>query len=204
MANLDAQANRRSSLDRLIIREICREPLMLRCMKLLGIGRINAFALLATIGDVRRFERPEKLAAYLGLNPGQKTSGKGKHVKLGIGKRGCGTMRHLLIQAGQTVLRTGAKTPLGKWGWKLFGRKGSRNIAVAAIARKLVVQVWHLLRGNPPKELEGEKPLALKLRRMAMCLGEELRVQFGLPGKLADCVSELKDRITNPAPLVPV
>lgn len=204
LANLDAQANRRSSLDRLIIREICREPLMLRCMKLLGIGRINAFALLATIGDVRRFERPEKLAAYLGLNPGQKTSGKGKHVKLGIGKRGCGTMRHLLIQAGQTVLRTGAKTPLGKWGWKLFGRKGSRNIAVAAIARKLVVQVWHLLRGNPPKELEGEKPLALKLRRMAMCLGEELRVQFGLPGKLADCVSELKDRITNPAPLVPV
>lgn len=202
-ANLDAQANRRKSLERLIIREICGEPLMLRCMKLLGIGRINAFALLATIGDVRRFERPEKLAAYLGLNPGQRTSGNGKRVKLGIGKRGCGTMRSLLVQAAQAVLRTGAETPLGKWGWKLFGRKGNRNIAVAAIARKLVVQVWHLLMGNPPKDLEGDKNLELKLKRLASCLGEELRVQFGLPGKLADCVNALKVRITDPPPPCP-
>jgi transposase len=199
-ANLDAQAQRRAGLEQLICGQICKEHLMLRCMNLLGIGRINAFALLATIGNVRRFERPEKLAAYLGLNPGQRESGNGKRVKVGIGKRGCGTMRHLLVQAAHAVLRTGAKTPLGKWGWKLFGRKGSRNIAVAAIARKLAVQVWHLLMGNPPKALEGGRTLDLKLQRLASRLGEELRAELGLPKKLADCVSALKERITDPPP----
>ncbi|MES2570179.1 MAG: hypothetical protein V4710_09015 [Verrucomicrobiota bacterium] len=50
-------------------------------------------------------------------------------------------MRNLLMQAAQAVLRVGRNTTLGKWGWKLFARKGARNIAVAAVARKLVVQV---------------------------------------------------------------
>jgi transposase len=69
LQNLRAQTERRKAMLRLIGRQICAEPLMLRCMKLLGIGQINAFALLAIIGDVRRFERPEKLVAYIGLNP---------------------------------------------------------------------------------------------------------------------------------------
>lgn len=196
--NLDHHTRRRKGFERLICREICKEPLMLRCMKLLGIGRINAFALLATIGDIRRFERPGKLAAYLGLNPGQKTSGKSKQVKIGVGKRGCGPMRNLLVQAAQSVLRAGSKTPLGKWGWKLFARKGHRNIAVAAIARKLTAQVWHLLMGNPPEALEADKALTLKLSRLTSCLGAELREQLQLPKKIADCVAALIKRICDP------
>ena len=197
-ANLDAQMQRRDNLVRLINREICKEPLMLRCMKLLGIGPINAFALLAVIGEVRRFERPEKLVAYLGLNPGQKESGKGKRVKVGVGNRGRGDMRHLLVQSAQAVLRAGAKTPLGTWGWKLFARKGNRNTAVAAIARKLTVQVWHLLIGNPPEALEGNKTLALKFQRLAVSVGKVLRAELGLPEKPADCVAVLLARISDP------
>ncbi len=34
----------------------------------------------AIIGDVHRFERPEKLVANIGLNPGQWESGRGKHI----------------------------------------------------------------------------------------------------------------------------
>ncbi|MCK9589731.1 MAG: transposase, partial [Terrimicrobiaceae bacterium] len=71
---LDNQAEARTRFLRLISQQICAEPLMLRCMKLLGIGKTNAFALLAVIGDVRRFDRPEKLVAYIGLNPGQRRS----------------------------------------------------------------------------------------------------------------------------------
>ena len=81
--NLDNQAEARARFLRLISEQICAEPLMLRCMKLLGIGKINAFALLAVIGVVRRFDRPEKLVAYIGLNPGQRQSGNGKNIKLG-------------------------------------------------------------------------------------------------------------------------
>ena len=156
---LDTAYQRRQRLTRLIAQEISAEPLMLRCMKLLGIGMINAFALLAIIGDVRRFEAPEKLVAYIGLNPGQRQSGAGKNVKIGVGKRGRGDLRHLLIQGAQAVLKMGRHSALGQWGWKLFARKGHRHIAVAAVARKLVVQVWHLLSGNPPLALEANKTL---------------------------------------------
>lgn len=196
--NLRVQAERRKVMLRLIGQQICAEPLMLRCMKLLGIGQINAFALLAIIGDVRRFDRPEKLVAYLGLNPGQRESGRGKHVKLGIGKRGRNDMRNLLIQGAHAVLRTGRNTPLGQWGWKLFARKGQRNIAVTAVARKLVVQVWHLLYGNPPKELESDKSHALKLKKLAVMLGADLRVQLDLPSKLEACVAHLQNLISMP------
>ena len=128
--DLDVCKERRKRLYRLIAAQMSAEPLMLRSMKVLGVGLINAFALLAVIGDVRRFQRPEKLVAYIGLNPGQRQSGTGKNIKLGVGKRGRGDIRHLLIQGAQAVLRMGRATLLGQWGWKLFARKGNRNVAV--------------------------------------------------------------------------
>lgn len=199
-----SQALRRKTLVRLIAQEISAEPLMLRCMKLLGIGIVNAFALLAIIGEVRRFERPEKLVAYIGLNPGQRQSGRGKNIKLGVGKRGRADLRHLLIQGAQAVLRMGRATPLGQWGWKLFARKGERNIAVAAVARKLVVQVWHLLCGNPPTALEADKSTLLKLQKLAVALGKSLRAQLGLPATLNACVLELQSRaLCKPQPAEP-
>jgi transposase len=198
--NLAYQGTRCTALRRLIGRQICAEPLMLRCMKLLGIGQINAFALLAIIGDVRRFERPEKLVAYIGLNPGQRESGRGKHIKLGVGKRGRGDMRRLLVQGAHAVLRTGKNTPLGKWGWKLFARKGQRNIAVTAVARKLLVQVWHLLSGNPPEALEPGKSLTTKFKKLAVMLGKDLRALLSLPSNVEACVAHLQSLITAPCP----
>lgn len=199
-AALDHHAARRKRLVRLIGREVAGEPLMLRCMKLLGIATINAFALLAVIGDVRRFERPEKLASYLGLSPGRKESGKGKNVKLGIGKRGRSDMRALLVQSAHAVLRMGKRTPAGAWGMKLFLRKGHRNIAVAAVARKLAVQVWHLLSGNPPQALEDDKSLATKLGKLAVTLGKVLRKELGFPPSLAATVELLRCRMTSTSP----
>ncbi len=197
-AHLRAQASRRKSLLRLIGAEICAEPLMLRCMKLLGIGQVNAFGLLAIIGDVRRFERPEKLVAYLGLNPGQRESGRGKSIKLGVGRRGRGDMRRLLVQGAQAILRMGSHTPLGKWGWKLFARKGNRNVAVAAVARKLAVQVWHLLSGHPPEALESDKSFETKLQKLCVTLGKSLRKQLALPGSIAECITHLKQQLNHP------
>jgi transposase len=195
----DNQAARRKRFLRLIGRQVSAEPLMLRCMKLLGIGIINAFALIAIIGDVRRFESPSKLVAYIGLNPGQRESGRGKNIKLGIGKRGRGDMRHLLVQGAHAVLRMGKNSPLGKWGWKLFARKGQRNIAVAAVARKLLVQVWHALMGNPPEALETDKSFATKLTKLAVTLGKTLRAELNLPGNLDACVLHFQNQILSHA-----
>jgi transposase len=201
--DLDACKERRKRLYRLIAAEMSAEPMMLRCMNLLGVGLISAFALLAVIGDVRRFERPEKLVAYIGLNPGQRQSGTGKNIKLGVGKRGRGDLRHLLIQGAQAVLRMGRNTLLGQWGWKLFARKGSRNVAVAAVARKLLVQVWHMLSGNPPTMWETRKCFTLKLHKLALALGAPLRRHLRLGDTLRACIQTLRSRALQAASVVP-
>jgi transposase len=201
-ADLEQSAAQRERYTRMISAEIAREPLMLRCMKLLGIGKINAFGLLAVIGDVRRFARPEKLVAYLGLNPGLIKSGHGKRVKVGIGKRGRGDLRHLLIQGAQAILRTGRATALGQWGWKLFARKGNRNVAVAAVARKLVTQVWHLLQGHPPTALEKDQSFTLKLKKLAVTLGKALRSELQLGATNAQAIRTLLARVQQ-STLVP-
>lgn len=199
-AQLDTHHTRRRHFLRLISAEVCRNPLMLRLMKVLGISTINAFALVAIIGDVRRFATAAKLVAYVGLNPGQRQSGHGKNIKLGMGRRGRGDLRSLLIQGAHAVLRSGKKTALGQWGWKLFARKGQRNIAVAAIARKMLVQVWHLLCGHPPVALEVGQSLAIKLQKLLVALGQEARHKLGLNGTLCQAVAQLQQTMLAPPP----
>jgi transposase len=161
------------------------------------LGLVSAFALVAVIGDIQRFARPENLVAYIGLNPGQRCSGKGKDIRLGVGRGGRGDVRHRLVQGAQAILRTGQKTPLGQWGWKLFLRKGQRNIAVAAVARKLLVQVWHMLQGHVPTALESDKTLQTKLTKLAVSLGAARRQQLDLGCSLQECVSRLTRRATT-------
>lgn len=196
-ATLDQQAARRKRCLQLIAREISTEPLMLRCMKVLGIGLVNAFALMAAIGEIGRFDNPAKLVAYAGLNPGRRESGRSKSIKVGVGKRGRCDIRHLLMQGAHAVLRMGRDTALGKWGWKLFARKGHRNVAVAAVARKLLVQVWHVLSGNPPEVMEPNKSLNLKLKRLTVVLGKKLRAELGLPKTIDDCVIHFQTLLTE-------
>jgi len=196
-ANCEFHAERRKELCRLISREVAKDRLMLGCMKLLGIGVINAFALVAIIGDVRRFEHAGKLVAYVGLNPGQRESGRGKRVKLGVGNRGRGDLRRYLIQGAQAVLRYGRGSKLSAWGWKLFARKGSRNVAVAAVARKLLVQVWYLLSGKAPEAVDSENQLRTKLGKLTVNLGKSLRREMELPATIAGCIQHFRDQL-NP------
>ena len=201
LANITESKERRKRLYRLIAAEMAVDPKMMRCMKVLGVGIVSAFALLAVIGDIGRFHSPEKLVAYIGLNPGQRQSGKGKDIRLGVGRRGRGDIRHLLIQGAHAIMRSGRNTPLGQWGWKLFARKGNRNVAVAAIARKLLVQVWHLLHGNPPLALESDTGFRIKLQKLAVALGSTLRTGIGLGKTLEDTVKTLLSRCqTHPEP----
>ena len=194
LANITESKERRKRLYRLIAAEMAADPKMMRCMKVLGVGIVSAFALMAVIGDIGRFHSPEKLVAYIGLNPGQRQSGKGKDIRLGVGRRGRGDIRHLLIQGAHAIMRSGRNTPLGQWGWKLFARKGNRNVAVAAIARKLLVQVWHLLHGNPPLALESDTSFRIKLQKLAVALGSTLRTRIELGKTLEDTVKTLLSR----------
>jgi transposase len=115
-------------------------------MTLPGVDVAIAHALMAAIGQIQRFDSPEKLAAYLGLVPSVRQSAE--HVYHGhITKQGNANARWLLIQAAQTAGKHPG--PLGHQFARLERRK-NRSIAVVAIARKLAVLVWHLLTHRQP------------------------------------------------------
>lgn len=196
LTQLTQAETRRADIYAHITTDLVTEPRMLQLMQILGIGVINAFAILAIVGDIHRFATPNKLAAYLGLCPGQRQSGYGKNIKLGIGKHGRGDLRHLIIQAAHAVLRHSKKTAIGKWGMALFMRKGSRNTAVAAIARKLAGQAWHVLMGHPVQCAKDHlKTLRLKLAKALTVLGKQHRALLSMPATIEDCINLLLERI---------
>lgn len=151
----------------LIVQEVMADEQLLALMRLCGVRHLIAFALGALIGDIKRFENPKKLVKYIGLNPAFDESGKNSWSG-GIGGHGRKDLRCLLMQGAQAILRTGS-TPLAKWGKKLLATKGHRNIAVAAIARRLTVAIWYLMMGRWTPLEEIDQRLQIKVSRM---LGE--------------------------------
>jgi len=152
----------------LIAQEVLADPQLSSLMRLCGVREIVAFALGAIIGDIRRFAEPKKLVKYVGLNPAFDDSGENQW-KGGIGGHGREDLRSLLIEAAHSILRS--KDALAQWGKKLLARKGSVNLAVAAIARKLVVAVWHLLMGRWTALEEIDARLALKVGKVIRNVG---------------------------------
>src|SRR5437867_7648151 len=150
--------------------EVLAEPVLLSLVRLCGVRDQVAFALGAIIGDIKRFAEPRKLVKYIGLNPAFDDSGE-QEWRGGIGGHGRRDLRSLLIQSAHAVLRSGH--PLAKWGKKLLAKKGSVNLAVAAIARKLVVAIWYLMMGRwtPLEQIDAR--LAMKVSKILTAVGPE-------------------------------
>ncbi len=154
----------------LIAQEVLADPLLLSMVRLCGVRDQVAFALGAIIGDIHRFADPRKLVKYFGLNPAFDDSGEGQWSG-GISGHGRKDVRSLLIESAQAILRS--SHPLAKWGKKLLARKGSVNLAVAAIARKLVVAIWYLMMGRWTPLQEIDERLALKVSKIISNVGPE-------------------------------
>jgi transposase len=112
--------------------------------KIPGIGPLTASALVASIGDAKSFENGRQLAAWLGLVPGQHSSG-GKQTLLGISKRGDCYLRTLLIHGARAVIYA-AQRKLASTGWlaSLLARR-DKNVVAVALANKNARIVWALL-----------------------------------------------------------
>ncbi len=139
---------------------------------LLGIGTHTAMSLIVETGDFTRFRKGNTYAAYLGLAPGEKSSGE--HVsRTGITKAGNTHLRRLLIESAQKI----CKGQIGFKSKNLRSRQNSntaevvayadranirlrsryyryirhgkkRNVAVAAVARELACFVWGMMTDN--------------------------------------------------------
>ena len=64
-----------------------------------------------------------------------------------------------------------SQTPLARWGKKLRAAKGSLNLAVAAVARKLTVAIWYLMMGRWTTLAQLDAALLRKVSYLIGALG---------------------------------
>jgi transposase len=169
---------RRVRLSAHIAMELSADPQILKMVRLLGIRDKVAFALAAFIGPIERFQNPKKLVAFFGLNPMVSRSGIGGGNGP-LSHYGRSDVRALLIQAAQCILRYG-RGPTHAWAVALKMRRGT-NIAVTALARKLVVSVWYLLKGFFTPMTELNEQICVKMHKIASRIGKSRLRRMGYP-----------------------
>jgi transposase len=131
-------------------------------MTIPGVGVNVALGLLAAIGDIQRFPSPGKLSAYLGIAPRvSQSAGRCHHGR--ITKAGSTIVRSLVVEAAQILARS--PSPLATTYWRVCRKRG-HNVAVTALARKLVVVAWHLLQKNEPYRYAPATRTRQKLRAL--------------------------------------
>jgi transposase len=114
-----------------------------RLMQLTGVGETTATALTAMIGNGHEFDNGRQLSAWLGLVPGQYSSG-GK-TRLGrITKAGDSYIRSLLVLGARAVLNAAAnKTDsLSRWALQLRQRRGYWRPAPRSTRHQLACEEW--------------------------------------------------------------
>ena len=104
-----------------------------------GVGLLTATAAVATIGDAKVFDSGRGFAAWLGITPGQHSSG-GKQRLLGITKRGDARLRTLFIHGARSVVRA-HRPGSSPWLDALLARR-PKNVAVVAVAHRNARIAW--------------------------------------------------------------
>lgn len=118
-----------------------KEVTIARMMQVTGIGLVTAVTLMAAIGDIRRFPSASQLVGYSGL--GARVHDSGLTMRTGgITKAGRKDIRAVLVEAAHTAV---IHDPHWKAELKRLEPRIGRNKAIVAIARKMLVVVWHLL-----------------------------------------------------------
>jgi len=155
--------------DRIIARQSTQDPRVPHLMQLTGVGYFAAFAILAAIGNIARFPSPGKLAAYAGLAPGLHQSGNHSYSRP-ITKEGRSLLRWLLVEVAWSAVR---------WDdhWRTLydriARRRGPRIAIVAIARRLLVVIWHLLTDHSAYFYLRPQTYITKLQQWAYRIGRD-------------------------------
>src|SRR5215469_15152240 len=145
---LEQLGARIEEMDTEIQREARENEACQRLTAIPGVGPVTATALVGAIGNASAFGRGRDLSAWMGIVPGQYSTG-GKAKLLGISKRGNKYLRRLFVQGARAVLQHREKQApaLGHWLAALLGR-AHQNVVIVALANKLVRIAWAVLRKN--------------------------------------------------------
>jgi transposase len=170
LADKIARLDRR--IEELAERESYRESVQKLCC-LIGVKTHTALSVIVEVGDFKRCAKADRFAGYLGLVPGEDSSGsRQKHT--GITKAGNSHIRRLLVEAAQSYTRgrIGHKSVAlrkrqegndphviayadkanerlrRKFYRMVLTNKSHRNVAATAIARELACFMWGMLTEN--------------------------------------------------------
>src|SRR5260370_14508906 len=134
-----------SELDLAVAEQAHTRSAVRRLMTHPGVGPITALAFALTVGPAQRFGRGKQVASYLGLIPSEHSSG-GRRQRLGhISKQGNTFLRGLLVEAAQSEVRHGPEMRRGN---QRLARRKCRALAKVAMARKLAVRLYWMLRSD--------------------------------------------------------
>jgi transposase len=142
-----------------------------RLLHISGFGVITAVTVYAAIGDIHRFEDAKHLVGYAGL--GSRVHDSGMTTRTGkITKAGRRDLRVALVEAAHVAANSHPhwKAELAR----LQPRLGY-NKAIVAIARKLLVTVWHVLALKVVDRFVESEKVSKKLLHFAYEVGKKNR-----------------------------
>jgi transposase len=122
-----------------------------------GVGRRTAEAIAAYLHEPARFQSGKQVSAYVGLVPRQYQSGETDR-RGRITRRGPAVLRKLLVECAWVMLRYNG------WARAVYQRlsrgKARKKQAIVALARKLLVRCWAMLRDGKKWRDEPTTPAA--------------------------------------------
>jgi|JI10StandDraft_1071094.scaffolds.fasta_scaffold194869_2 transposase len=140
-----------------------------------GVDIVSACGLMAVIGDVSRFKTADELSAYFGLVPRISQSGEKAYYGR-ITKTGSSLGRWFAVECAQSMAMSSA--PLAGTYHRVKNKKG-HNVAVVALARKLIVLIWHMLTKKEPYRYAPSARTREKLRKLHPALPALTRDEVG-------------------------
>jgi transposase len=141
---LDQLETSLGELDREVAKEANTRPTVRRLMTHPGVGPVTALAFVLTLGPPSRFARGKQVGSYFGLIPSEASSG-GRQRLGRISKQGNSFMRGLLVEAAQSAVR---HEPDLRRAYQRLAHRKCRALAKVAMARKLAVRLYWMLRGE--------------------------------------------------------
>lgn len=113
-----------------------------------GVGNVLGAVILGEIGDVSRFPEPKKLVAFVGVDPSVRQSGEFVGTQNKISKRGSPHLRRAIWLAASVAAFH--DPVLSVFYQKKRAEGKHHNAAIGAVARKLTLIIYAVLRDNKP------------------------------------------------------
>ena len=180
LRQLDFHGSELAVVDKELAVEALADPMVARLMTIPGVDAIAGISIVAAVGDFTRFDDPNKLVAYVGLNPRVRQSGNSAPVHGRISKTGRAHVRGVLVEAAWSASR--APGPLRAFYQRVKARRGFQK-AVVATARKMTVLAWHLVTKDQDYAFARPGLVTHKRRKLELAAGApSRRGKYGLPG----------------------